>query len=156
MTIREQWEACRAGLLPTLVARLPSGFVTLFDQQTLPGYCVLIADPLVGAINDLDEPARGVFLCDLAFVGDAIPRALGRAGFCRPVRRLNYAMLGNVDPTLHAHVMPRFEDEGPATRDKAYWAFPPTELRPEDAFDPRRHGALLAALRDELAPRAVR
>ncbi len=156
MTIREQLEACRAGTHPALVARLASGFVTLFEQHTLPGYCVLIADPLTGSLNELPEPARATFLLDLAALGDAIPRALAQAGVPRPFRRMNYALLGNVDPTLHAHAMPRFDDEPQETREKAYWAFPAGAFRGDAAFEPRRDARLIEALRIELAGRVVR
>lgn len=156
MSVCEQLAACREGAHPGLIARVASGFVILFEQQYLPGYCVLIADPLVGALNDLDAARRVMFLEDLAALGDAIPRALGAAGIDRPFRRMNYAMLGNVDPTLHAHAMPRFEDEPAGLRDKAYWAFPPGVVGPEHAFDPARHTGLAKALREALAGRAVR
>lgn len=156
MTIEEQWRACRAGTHPALVARLASGFVTLFEQQTLPGYCVLIADPLAGSLNELSEDARARFLTDLAFLGDVIPAALGVALPARRFRRMNYAIFGNVDPTLHAHAMPRFEDEGEETRTKAYWAFPASAVRREDVFDVARHAGLMGALRDAIGARAVR
>ncbi len=156
MTIQEQWKACHAGTHPAFVARLPSGFVTLFEQQTLPGYCVLIADPLAGSLNELSEESRARFLADLARLGDAIPKALRVALPHRPFRRMNYAILGNVDPTLHAHAMPRFEDEPDATRTKAYWAFPPSALQAEQAFDPVRHAGLLATLREAIADSSVR
>ena len=35
--------------------------------------------------------------------------------------RINYEILGNVEPALHAHVIPRYAWEAPAQRQTAVW-----------------------------------
>jgi diadenosine tetraphosphate (Ap4A) HIT family hydrolase len=102
-------ERCRAGLHPALIAKLPSGWVVMGERQVLRGYCLLLPDPVVPHLNELASAARTLFLSDMARVGDALLEAT------RAVR-INYAMFGNVEPALHAHVFPRFADETPATR----------------------------------------
>jgi hypothetical protein len=36
--------------------------------------------------------------------------------------RINYAMLGNLEPALHAHLVPRYASEPEATRTAHPWA----------------------------------
>ena len=48
----------------------------------------------------------------MAALGDAVLEATG-------AERINYEILGNVDPALHAHVIPRHASEDPDLRRKA-------------------------------------
>lgn len=135
-TITEQVHACRAGKHPRLVARMPSGWLVLAPSQRLRGYCILLADPIVNSLNDLDHAARSQFLADMARAGDAISEVV------KPLR-LNYEMLGNLDPTLHAHVIPRHKDEPESLRTKAIWLYPPEDWdAPKHAFSAKSHDAL--------------
>ncbi|MBL0922779.1 MAG: HD domain-containing protein [Phycisphaerales bacterium] len=139
-TIAEQVAACRAGRHPRLVARMPSGWLVLAPSQRLRGYCILLADPVVSSLNDLSGGARAQFLADMARAGDAVAAAV------KPVR-LNYEMLGNLDPTLHAHVVPRQKDEPESLRTKAIWLYPPEEWdAPKHAFNAKAHGPLREAI----------
>lgn len=142
MTIREQVEACRRGEHPRMVARMPSGWAVMGESQLLAGYCLLLADPVVESLNDLDEGSRRQFLHDMAALGDAV---LAEAD--PEPRRINYEMLGNVDPTLHAHILPRGDAEDPKVQQKPVWLYPPQIWNdPAHAFDPRRHGDLARAI----------
>ena len=67
--IAAQIAAANAGALPRAVCRLDSGWVVLGDPQVLPGYCVLLADPVVGTLNDLDGERRATYLADMARLG---------------------------------------------------------------------------------------
>jgi diadenosine tetraphosphate (Ap4A) HIT family hydrolase len=89
---------------PTVLRRLPSGFAVAGDTQFLPGYCVLLAEPEVGHLSDLSLRERSQFLTDMSLVGEAVTRV------CRPdgLVRINYEILGNGLPCLHAHVFPRY------------------------------------------------
>jgi diadenosine tetraphosphate (Ap4A) HIT family hydrolase len=109
MTIAEQVKAAREGTHPRLIARLESGWLFLGDVQPLAGYCVLVADPVVPSLNDLPEASRLVYLRDMARAGDALLSALS-AG------RVNYEFWGNLDPTLHTHIVPRYSAEPEAQR----------------------------------------
>ena len=65
-----------------------------------------------------------------------------------PVRvRINYALFGNVEPALHAHVFPRLANEPPGHREAHPWSYDWARARP---FDAAVDGALLRALRAEL------
>jgi diadenosine tetraphosphate (Ap4A) HIT family hydrolase len=113
--IHEMVERCRAGKYPAAVARLPSGWVVMAERQVLTGYCLLLADPIVPHLNKLAPEPRAQFLADMAAVGDALLAVT--AGL-----RINYALFGNVDPALHAHIFPRHSSESEATRTLQPWA----------------------------------
>ncbi|MBZ0171648.1 MAG: hypothetical protein K8E66_04645, partial [Phycisphaerales bacterium] len=60
-------------------------------------------------LNDLPPAARAAFLADVATLGDAVIAATG-------CERLNYLILCNQVPVLHAHVVPRFAHEDAGKR----------------------------------------
>lgn len=137
-------DAARVGGLPRTVARLSSGWVVLAESQRLPGYCILLPDPVVPALNDLDELGRASFLRDMTAVGDAV------RSVCAPAR-LNYAMLGNLEPALHAHIIPRYDHEPDALRTKSIWNYDPAMWNdPAHAFDPKAHRTLIENLQAKL------
>jgi len=108
-------ERCRAADYPATVAKLRSGWVVMGERQVLTGYCLLLPDPVVPHLNALSQDLRGQFLADMAMVGDAL-LAIAQA------LRINYAIFGNVDPALHAHIFPRHTTEPEATRTAQPWA----------------------------------
>ncbi len=143
-TITEQVEACRRGEHPRLVCRMASGWLVMAPSQRLRGYCILLADPIVPTLNHLSGGARAQFLADMGAAGDAV------ASVVKPLR-LNYEMLGNLDPTLHAHVVPRHADEPESLRTKAIWLYPPEQWdAPEHAFSEAKHGELRRSIAQAL------
>lgn len=145
--IHRRVEQARAGLDPTVIARLRSGWAVMGDPQVLPGYCLLLPDPVVPHLNALDGAARALFLAEMALLGDAVLQATGAV-------RINYEMLGNLEPALHAHVVPRYADEPETTRRAPVWSYDWSRAR---RFDVAVDGALLyriAALLRDLAPAA--
>ncbi len=102
--IHRRVEGCRAGSEPTIIARMASGWAVLGDPQVLRGYCLLLPDPVVPHLNALEPAAQRAFLADMARMGDAVYHVTGAV-------RVNYALFGNVEPALHAHVFPRYADE---------------------------------------------
>jgi diadenosine tetraphosphate (Ap4A) HIT family hydrolase len=103
-SIHGRVRALRAGGEPGEVARLASGWVLLGDPQVIRGYCLLLPDPVVPQLNALAGAQRAQFLADMALTGDVLMQVLGAT-------RINYAIFGNQDPALHAHVFPRRADE---------------------------------------------
>jgi diadenosine tetraphosphate (Ap4A) HIT family hydrolase len=132
--------ACRAGTDPTLVARMSSGWAVMGDPQVLRGYCLLLPDPVVPHLNAMVPEAQSAFLADMARLGQAVVELTSAI-------RINYAIFGNVEPALHAHVLPRFADEPEAMRTANPWGYDWNAAR---RFDADRDGALLAALRERL------
>ncbi len=102
------------------------------ERQVFTGYCLLLPDPVVPHLNALGAERRAQFLSDMVLVGDALLTATSAV-------RINYALFGNVEPALHAHVFPRFADEAAATRTLQPWAFD-WSLAP--AYSTEMHGEL--------------
>ncbi len=112
--IHRQVEAARNGQLPRVIAKMKSGWAVLGDPQITPGYCLLLPDPVVSDLNALVGDARRQFLDDMVTLGDAVLAETG-------AERINYEILGNVEPALHAHVIPRYVSEEPGLRTKPVW-----------------------------------
>lgn len=96
---------------PQCLGRMASGWAILakFQPEGVVGGCMLLPDPVVPSLQDLAPEARATFLADMARVGDAVIAATG-------AEHVNYVILCNQVPELHAHVIPRFADEEPAKR----------------------------------------
>ncbi len=148
-----------AGDDPELLAETPSGYAILGKHQPVPitGCCMLL--PRMGddgsvpaSPNDLPYEQRGAFFSDLVLLGDAIMRVTGS-------QRINYLVLCNQVPELHAHCVPRFETEDPALRKQGpFEAYDFANARVADAngADMDLHARLTSALRTLLAERDAR
>lgn len=112
--IHRQVEAARNGTLTRVITRMRSGWAVLGDPQITAGYCLLLPDPVVADLNALAGPDRQQFLADMARLGDAVLLVTG-------AERINYEILGNVEPALHAHVIPRHTSEAPERRTQPVW-----------------------------------
>ncbi|WP_410813053.1 diadenosine tetraphosphate hydrolase [Micromonospora sp. 067-2] len=141
--------AALAGRDPTVLCRLSAGFAEIGDAQHLPGYCVLITDdPTADRLTDLPRDQRLAFLADMDLLGAAVARVCARRD--PAFRRVNYEILGDLDPYLHAHVRPRYEWEPAAIRRAPLYAYPDQVRRdPADALGPQ-HDELRAHLVAEL------
>jgi diadenosine tetraphosphate (Ap4A) HIT family hydrolase len=102
--IHERVAAAQAGTNPTVICRMPSGWAVLCDVQFLRGYSLLLPDPVVPDLNAFDREQRAQYLLDMTTIGDALLEVTGAF-------RINYEILGNLDPALHAHIIPRYMTE---------------------------------------------
>lgn len=132
-------EACRSGS-DLVITRMRSGWAVMGERQVLPGYCLLLPDPVVPHLNSLTSDARDLFMSDLGRLGDAVLAATSAV-------RINYAIFGNLEPALHAHVHPRYAHEPPAMRTNNPWAY---DWSQAPVFDAALHGDLREAIRREL------
>jgi diadenosine tetraphosphate (Ap4A) HIT family hydrolase len=144
-TIHGLVDRCRAGDYPAAVARLRSGWVILGERQVLTGYCLLLPDPVVPDLNALPPALRGQFLSDMGLVGDSLLALT--AGL-----RINYAIFGNVDPALHAHIFPRRATEPEATRSAQPWAL---DWNAAPRYSESVHGELQKRLAADLNHRSI-
>jgi diadenosine tetraphosphate (Ap4A) HIT family hydrolase len=144
--IHRQVEAARAGQLARVIARMASGWAVLGDPQITRGYCLLLPDPVVPDLNALAGEARRQFLDDMAALGDAVLAVTG-------AERINYEILGNVEPALHAHVIPRHASEDRALRVKPVWLHDWTLAAP---FSVDGHAALRDGIKQRLDQRTLR
>jgi diadenosine tetraphosphate (Ap4A) HIT family hydrolase len=136
--IHRQVEAARAGTKPSLICRVESGWAVLADMQYLRGYCILLPDPVVGSLNDLSRPMRAAFLCDMVMIGDALLEVTD-------AYRINYGIMGNSDPALHAHIVPRYSTEPEKIRRHLPWSYP-QEYMDSKPFDRERDEELIQQL----------
>jgi diadenosine tetraphosphate (Ap4A) HIT family hydrolase len=139
--IHRMVESCRAGGHPALIARLPSGWAVMGERQVLPGYCLLLPDPVVDHLNALRSDRLAQFLGDMARLGEAVLASTDAV-------RVNYAIFGNVEPALHAHVFPRRADEPAATRTAQPFAL---DWNAAAAFSDAMHGGLRRRIAQQIA-----
>lgn|GEM_PF-148789 len=143
--IHTQVAAARDGHEPRVVTRLYSGWVLFGERQFVRGYALLLPDPVVPTLNALGAKERGQFLNDMARVGDALLKVTGAA-------RINYAILGNQEPALHAHIVPRYTDEPDGLRTSHPWTY---DWSAAPLFDATTNRELAEALRRELTRMGV-
>ena len=131
----------RNGQNPYVICRMPSGWLVVGDVQPLPGYCVFLADPVIESLNALDEGGRIQYSLDVARAGDAVLAATDSY-------RINYETLGNAEPALHTHIIPRYRSEPDDKRRRPAWVGYdwPTSRR----FDPGQDGVFVERMRRAL------
>jgi diadenosine tetraphosphate (Ap4A) HIT family hydrolase len=137
--------AAREGKEPRVAAKLTSGWVLFGERQFVRGYVLLLPDPVVPTLNALGAKERGQFLLDMARLGDALLNVTDAL-------RINYAILGNAEPALHAHVIPRYANEPAELRTTHPWAH---DWQAAPLFDRAEYTALSEALRRELTRMGV-
>jgi len=138
--IHRRVAACRAGDFPQSICRVQSGWVVLGDVQFLRGYSLILPDPVVGHLNALNASDRKTLFHEASVVGDALLEITGAV-------RINYEILGNLEPALHLHIFPRFGSEPADLRTRPVWFY---DWERAPAFDPERDAALMSAIRSHL------
>ena len=143
--IHRRVAAAREGANPAVIARMQSGWAVVGDHQVVHGYCLLLPDPVVPDLNALQPPARSLFLLEMATLGDALLEVTGAA-------RINYEILGNSEPALHAHVFPRYDSEPQDLRSGPVWFY---DWSKAPAFDRSSYATFIDSMASALARRAV-
>jgi diadenosine tetraphosphate (Ap4A) HIT family hydrolase len=120
---------------------MSSGWLVVGDVQPLPGYCLLLSDPVVESLNALDDAGRTAYCLDMARIGDALLWATGAT-------RINYETWGNSEAALHTHIMPRYASEAEDKRRMpACMGYEWSASRP---FDRVQDGAFISKMRHYL------
>ena len=116
-----------------LLRRMRSGFAVMHDTQFLPGYCLLLGYPESPHLLHLDRKHRNLFFDDMGILGEAVLQATECV-------RVNFSVYGNLDPFLHAHIVPRYEWEEPEHRTIPPLMYP-QDIREHDAhrYERNRH-----------------
>lgn len=143
--IQQQVTAARAGTEPALICQMPSGWAILSKMQYLSGYCLLLPDPVVPSLNTLTREKRAEYLCDMAAIGDALLDVTDAF-------RINYAIMGNSDPALHAHIVPRYISEPEHIRKHLPWSYPQAVMD-DRPFDAGRDQELITKLAEAIKKR---
>jgi diadenosine tetraphosphate (Ap4A) HIT family hydrolase len=145
MNIHQQVESARTGTESALICQMPSGWAVLCNMQYLPGYCILLPDPVVPSLNALAREQRSAYLYDMSIVGDALLEVTDAF-------RINYAIMGNSDPALHAHIVPRYMSEPEHIRKHLPWSYPQAFMD-ERLFDYERDQELMTNLAEAIKKR---
>ena len=114
--IHRKVRECQAGTHKQLIARVHSGWLVMGDVQFVRGYCLILPDPVVPDLNHMSMENRVTFLREMSIVGDAL---LELTNACR----INYEILGNLEPALHGHIFPRYKDEPEHLRTSPVWLY---------------------------------
>ena len=145
----DDWKKDRFGAIernenPMVLIQMESGYAVIGDTQFLPGYCVLLAYPKIGSLEDLDLEKRTYFLRDMSLLGEAIQSV------CDP-KRVNYSIYGNSDDFLHAHVFPRYDWEPAERKPYPVWQYPREMwIMPATQYCDEKHLSLRQKIRDKL------
>jgi diadenosine tetraphosphate (Ap4A) HIT family hydrolase len=140
--IAERVELARRGENQFVICRMRSGWLVIGDVQPLPGYCVLLADPVVESINALDLAQRAQYSLDVIRAGDALLAVID-------AYRINYETLGNSEPALHTHIIPRYRAEPDEKRGRVAWIV--YDWATARRFDPAQDGTLVERMRTRLS-----
>ena len=132
----------KAGAFPDFIAELKSCYVILGDQQFYRGYCVLFAKLHATELYLMPADAARLLCDEMRLVAEAI------AGVVKPWK-MNYECLGNSEPHVHWHLLPRYETD--EMRHGPVWLRPESERKVPLEEDDRR--ALIDSIRHQLAIR---
>jgi diadenosine tetraphosphate (Ap4A) HIT family hydrolase len=91
----------RADEVAITVADLALSRLRLWKNQFVQGYCVLVCSKHVREPYHLTAEEQSLFFGDMMRAGQALERVFN------PVK-MNFQLLGNEVPHLHAHLMPRY------------------------------------------------
>ncbi|MCA9890921.1 MAG: HIT family protein [Anaerolineae bacterium] len=91
------------------IATLASGRLQLQKNQFIKGYCLLIANGHYSELHTMPADQQATFLRDMVTVGAALMDVFG-------ADKMNYEILGNGIPHVHAHIKPRYYGEGSPRR----------------------------------------
>jgi diadenosine tetraphosphate (Ap4A) HIT family hydrolase len=83
------------------IADMQRGKLYLQRNQYVKGYCLLIANRHYTELHDMRPQEYSRFLEDMVKVGAALEKVFSSD-------KMNYQILGNIDPHVHAHIMPRY------------------------------------------------
>lgn len=89
---------------PYFVIELETGYVVLGDHQLFKGYTLFLAKQHKRELHELGTKHRSEFLREMSVVAEAVFRTF------KP-KKLNYELLGNSEPHLHWHIIPRYRKD---------------------------------------------
>jgi diadenosine tetraphosphate (Ap4A) HIT family hydrolase len=132
----------KAGSFRDFIAELNASYVILGDQQFYCGYCILFAKMHATELYLMPTDAARTLFDEMRLVAEAI------ATIVKPWK-MNYECLGNSEPHVHWHLLPRYEND--ELRHVPVWLRPGEERR--ISLDDNDRRALIGSLRRELALR---
>ena len=132
----------KSGSFRDFIAELSCGYVILGDQQLYRGYCVLLAKLHATELYLMPVDAARLLSDEMRLVAEAI------AAVVKPWK-MNYECLGNSEPHVHWHLLPRYETD--EMRRGPIWLRPESERKV--TLDENDRRALIGSIRSQLAIR---
>ena len=86
------------------LARLSASDLCFVSDRRFPGRCVVVLHRHATELFELTPEQRHAFVDDVSTAARAIQATVGAF-------KMNYEVLGNVDPHLHCHLIPRQRGE---------------------------------------------
>ncbi len=108
------------------IAELSISILLLYREQRFRGYCILSFAPWdATSLESLTAEEYAAFFTDLRTASKAVRQALNPD-------HMNYELLGNTNPHLHWHIIPRYKSD-------PRWGRPIWEEYPRNEFKLNRH-----------------
>lgn len=89
---------------PFLIKEFSTGYAVISKYQYYKGYTLFLCKEHVVELHELSAKKRKIFLDEMSEVAKAVYHAV------RP-DKLNYELLGNTEPHMHWHIIPRLRSE---------------------------------------------
>jgi diadenosine tetraphosphate (Ap4A) HIT family hydrolase len=111
----EEIAEIKKGIDKYFVIELQTGYVVMSWYQYFEGYTIFVYKNHVTELHEIENDQRDKFLYEMSIVAEAVCKAF------KP-KKLNYAMLGNSDPHMHWHLIPRYGTD--SKPQNTAWAIP--------------------------------
>lgn len=121
------------------VAELKHSQLGLYDDARFPGRCLLVLKQHEERFEGLERDLMCAFVEEAQGVGKALRAATG-------CERVNLAVLGNAEPHVHFHLIPRYPRREPRPT-KSPWDDP----RQKEGLAPTVRAELVAAIGQQVA-----
>ncbi|MGA7871758.1 MAG: HIT family protein [Candidatus Binatus sp.] len=131
-----------AGAFPDFIAELKSSYVILGDQQFYRGYCVLLSKAHATELYLMPADDARLLFDEMRLTAEAV------AAVVKPWK-MNYECLGNSEPHVHWHLLPRYETD--EMRRGPIWLRPESERKV--TLDENDRRALVGSIRRQLTLR---
>jgi diadenosine tetraphosphate (Ap4A) HIT family hydrolase len=89
---------------PFLIKEFSTGYAVLSKYQYNKGYVLFLYKKHITELHQLKDRERKRFLYEMSLVAKAIFKTVKPA-------KMNYELLGNTEPHLHWHLIPRYRGE---------------------------------------------
>ena len=122
----------------TPIAQLHETTVGLYDDARFPGRCLVMLNQHHDDLDEVDPDLAARAFADVRAVRRAIKKVTGAP-------RMNYAVLGNAEPHVHWHLIPRQPEREPKPH-KSPW----NDTRPSRPLPSDERRNLLERLAQEL------
>lgn len=134
---------CECGfLLRRPIARSRFSSLGFYDDARFPGRMILKLNTHYDALDRLPLNLLTGFMQDAQYAMNAVRKATGAV-------RVNFAVLGDREPHVHAHLVPRFTHDMP---DGSPWDDP----RPKEELEGMARANIMDSILDELVMKGIR